>query len=284
MLREALELHQAGLCVVPLLERSKRPALASWKPYQRRRPESEELVRWFARGDRNLAVVCGQVSGRPGQSLAVLDFDRPGFETWAAEHAEIVEDTWLSASGREGGRHVWLLVPGGTPGATFGYGEVKAEGGYIVAPPSQHPGGRRYRWLQRGGRIAAVGDLSILGLETARAQIGYRTQWQAPNAFCAANQRKQRGGLRVSATPERLLIMALQRVAYGTRNSMGFWLAVQLRDNGYDRAAATNVMLRYQAAVAGWGEHAYTVAEALRTLRSAFSRPAREPWAEGSPG
>ena len=280
MLQEAMDLLEAGLCVIPLRERSKRPALASWKPYQESRPDAQDLHRWFASGGRNLAVVCGEVSGPPGLGLAVLDFDRPGFETWAEEHREIVKDTWISATGRRDGRHVWLLVPSGTNSSTFDDGEVKAEGGYIVAPPSLHPGGRRYRWLQRGCQMATVGDLSILGLEIAHpgreGQGGLREG--DPRGLDAWESSGVRDRAGKGASPERLLGMALQRASYGSRNSVGFWLALQLRDNGWDEASAANIMLRYQAAVTDLGEHANSVAEALQTLRSAYNHPPREPW------
>ena len=280
MLQEAMDLLEAGLCVIPLRERSKRPALASWKPYQKSRPDAQDLQRWFASGDRNLAVVCGEVSGPPGLGLAVLDFDRPGFETWAAEHSEIAEDTWISATGREDGRHVWLLVPAGTSGSQFGWGEIKGDGGYIVAPPSLHPGGRRYRWLQRGRQMATVGDLSILGLGIAHPGRGGQGGLREGDSrsLAAREHRELRDLAGNGASPEHLLGMALQRASFGNRNRVGFWLAVQLRDNGYDQVAATNVILSYQAAVAGLGEHAYTVTEALHTLQSAYSHPVREPW------
>jgi hypothetical protein len=279
MLQEALELHQAGFCVIPLLERSKKPALVSWKQYQRRRPGLVELHGWFAYGNRNLAVVCGPVSAPRGLSLAVLDFDRPGFEAWAEEHSEIVDSTWISATGRAGGRHVWLLVPSGAASAQFGCGEIKAEGGYIVAPPSLHPCGRRYRWLQHSGRIAAAGDLSILGVKVARLSTGSPIQARGPEGWCAPPQDRRKAEASVNGMCERLLAIALQRVAYGRRNATGFWLAAQLRDNGCGQASATNVMLRYQVTVAEMGDHGYTVGEALRTLDSAYSRPARQPWA-----
>jgi len=269
----ALDLQAAGLCVIPLWPRSKRPALPTWRPYQTRRPEPAELRSWFARPGRNLAVVCGQVSAPAGLSLAVLDFDRPGFDAWAAEHPDIAENTWISATGREGGRHVWLLAPGQVRSTAFDYGEIKAEGGYIVAPPSIHPNGLPYRWLRRQGQILIVEDLRTLGLGVEQP----KRQPAIPHAAAAAPG-EDKSPLDNGATPERLLGMALQRVGPGKRNIVGFWLAAQLRDNGYARAWATSIMLSYQSAVAALGDHPYTEAEALRTLASAYSTPPREPW------
>jgi len=280
MLQEAMDLLEAGLCVIPLRERSKRPVLARWKPYQSRRPGPEDLKRWFAHGDRNLAVVCGQVSGPPGLSLAVLDFDRPGFEAWAAEYSEIVEQTWITATGRDGGRHVWLVVPDRVGSSAFDHGEVKAEGGYVVAPPSLHPNGRRYRWLNRPDGIANIGTLGVVGLEIAQLRRELRTRAKdgASDTPEAPELSVPDANAHVGATPEHLLAVAQQGASSGTRNRVGFWLAVQMRDNGYDRNSAANVMLCYQVRVANQGNHAYTVTEALRTLESAYRRPPREPW------
>jgi len=270
MLQAALDLQAAGLCVIPLGERSKRPAVA-WKLYQTRRPCMIELRRWFV-CPRNLAVVCGQVSGPQGLSLAVLDFDRPGFDGWAAEYPDVVENTWISATGRDKGRHVWLLVPGQVRSVTFDYGEVKAEGGYVVAPPSIHPNGKPYRWLRRQGEILVVEDPRALGLGMREHPTAQR------NPMVSELSVKDGSPLGNGATPERLLDMALRRAVYGTRNSVGFWLAAQLRDNGYPMAWAQEIMLSYQAAMATLGDHAYTEVEALRTLESAYSTPPREPW------
>lgn len=64
----------AGLCVLPAVRKgdAKRVALASWKPYQTRLPNDDELVSWFGDGrGESLCVVCGAVSGH----LEMIDFD-----------------------------------------------------------------------------------------------------------------------------------------------------------------------------------------------------------------
>jgi hypothetical protein len=230
-----------------------------------------------------MAVVCGQVSAPQGLSLVVLDFDLPGFETWSTAYQEIAESTWISATGRDGGRHVWLLVPRDLGCSTFAYGDIKAEGGYIVAPPSRHPGGNRYRWLNRPAGLAAVGDLCVLGLCRAESRGAQRQDGCLEAEYSPVGRPPQEVlALADGGTPvERLVSRALQQVKPGTRNTWGFWLALQLRDNGCDRSSAEQAMLRYQEAVGGTGDHEYSATEALRTLHSAYSRPAREPWPIG---
>ncbi len=72
-----------------------------------------------------------------------------------------------------------------------------------------------------------------------------------------------------------LLDKALSRAAQGNRNQTGLWLACQLRDNGYTEGEAEGVMLDYASQVHGNGTEPYTRLEAISTLKSAFSKPAR---------
>ena len=72
-----------------------------------------------------------------------------------------------------------------------------------------------------------------------------------------------------------LLDKALGKAAQGSRNETGLWLACQLRDSGCTEAEAEDVMLDYANRVHGNGTEPYTRAEAIATLKSAFSKPAR---------
>jgi len=70
---------------------------------------------------------------------------------------------------------------------------------------------------------------------------------------------------------------ALARGVDGQRNKTGFWLACQLRDDGVSQSEAETVLRSYQAQVRGQGRGAYTLKEALDSLRSAYKsgpRPA----------
>ncbi len=62
ILLRALELANQGISVVPVAtDGSKRPGIPSWKEYQQRRPNTEELMRWFS--DAGLARNTGQITG-----------------------------------------------------------------------------------------------------------------------------------------------------------------------------------------------------------------------------
>lgn len=86
--------------------------------------------------------------------------------------------------------------------------------------------------------------------------------------------------------PERLIGGALVMAARGGRNNCGFWLACQLRDNGYsvsDAEAAMHVYRsRVQSTNAKGKREPYVETEMMASLRQAYSQPARDAW-EGEP-
>ena len=159
----ANELHEHGLGVIPLAVKSKRPALSAWAEFQRRRADASERFAWFGEHpERNLAVVTGWISGNgDGLSLVVLDFDQPGaYEQFARANLDLVRNTWIVRT--KAGHHVYLRVPGKVKTGKMPGGDVKGEGGYVVAPPSIHPDGPAYTWANRPAEIAVVDDLAAL--------------------------------------------------------------------------------------------------------------------------
>lgn len=143
----ALDYLARGWSVVPIRARDKRPAIA-WQVYQQRRAAERDVRAWFARWpDANIGIVTGAVSG-----LVVVDVDpgHGGDQSLASlerEHGPLPRTVEAVSGG--GGRHVYFAHPGGhvhnkvalAPGI-----DVRGDGGLIVAPPSVHPGGARYRW------------------------------------------------------------------------------------------------------------------------------------------
>jgi hypothetical protein len=84
---------------------------------------------------------------------------------------------------------------------------------------------------------------------------------------------------------EEILTKFLARERNGAgRNATGLELACQLRDNHYTQDETNRVLLRYAHAVKSTNTKGrlepYTDAEALATVRSAFSRPPRSPWVQ----
>jgi hypothetical protein len=143
----ALDFLNRGWSVIPIRERAKRPAVP-WKIYQSKCVSEETLHEWFRRSpDRNVGIVTGALS-----RLVVLDVDprhdgKESLRKLEREHGSL-PDTVESITGG-GGRHLYFSHPGGVvrnrtniePGI-----DLRGDGGCIVAPPSVHPSGKRYRW------------------------------------------------------------------------------------------------------------------------------------------
>ena len=158
--RIANEMLQAGLgylargwSVMATLQQSKK-RMRMWKKWQRRRATPRELRADFAAevGEPNVAIVCGEVSG-----LAVLDPD--GREAEAFIERLNLPTTLTVQSVR--GRHRYfhhtgpldsrsLRLPGGD-----GI-ELRADGEYILAPPSVHPSGLVYRFEDPEAPVAEL--------------------------------------------------------------------------------------------------------------------------------
>ena len=135
-----------GFSVIPLRPKKKEPAISSWTPYRHRKPTGKELKRWFENTDNNIGIVCGPISG----NLAVPDYDQPGAMQWAID--QNFPRTAQVKTGKPEGYHQ-LFQTDGRPLSNFQNRsdmpgiDFRAEGGYVVAPPSIHPNGTVYKWV-----------------------------------------------------------------------------------------------------------------------------------------
>jgi hypothetical protein len=113
-----------------------------------------QIERWWAiHPDANIGVAMGRRSG-----IAALDIDprnggEDGLDTLIDQHGALPETVQSRTGG--GGDHYLFAYPAELPpDVTFKSGkvaevsgvDVKADGGYIVAPPSVHASGRPYAW------------------------------------------------------------------------------------------------------------------------------------------
>lgn len=148
----ALDYLARGWSVIPVREKAKRPA-GPWKAYQEKYVSEKTLREWYSRSPGyNVAIVTGKLS-----ALVVVDVDpRHGgtesLDELEREHGPL-PDTMEAITGG-GGRHLYFSHPGGevhnrtnlAPGI-----DLRGDGGCIVAPPSVHPSGKRYRWVKERG-------------------------------------------------------------------------------------------------------------------------------------
>lgn len=149
-----------GQAVIPIRWRSKRPALSEWEPYQSQLPSPEEILHWFPDRLHNLAIITGV------RGLAVIDFDSMDrfiyWKLWTVKKgypADYVAGvTYMVQSAR--GMHVYIRLPHDERNRALEGIDVKAKGGYVLAPPSIHPSGVPYRAVNPGAPIVQVEALS----------------------------------------------------------------------------------------------------------------------------
>lgn len=141
----ALGYYDRGWCVIPLIYGSKRAEVA-WKQYQRERPTRWQVEQWFCDcEDHNIGVITGKVS----DGLVILVFNQKEDFKPFFDGDDILGKTPVAMSRR--GPHVYLKTGEAIKSHIYAGGrfEVKGEGTYVVAPPSIHPSGKQYQWLNR---------------------------------------------------------------------------------------------------------------------------------------
>jgi len=134
--------------VHPLRPGDKRPILQNWP--EQATTDRAVITRWWQQNPKaNIGIATGN-------GLLVLDVDasHDGYETLEQlqDKYGILPDTPTVLTG-SGGRHIYFRLPeGGTvrnSAGKLGPGlDVRGDGGYVVAPPSTHPNGQRYEWLE----------------------------------------------------------------------------------------------------------------------------------------
>lgn len=149
-LSEALNLAEKGFAVFPLKPRQKVPATAHGCKDATR--DIEQIVSWWTeQPDCNIGIATGSTSG----GLVVIDVDNDklkgktgsaSLRTWEKTNGELPET--VSCITGSGGYHFYYRSPEhytNTVGIIPDV-DVRAEGGYVVAPPSVHPNGSLYEW------------------------------------------------------------------------------------------------------------------------------------------
>ena len=149
-----------GLSIVVASPRNKVP-LINWKAYQYDPPSSFEREAMFSfEHDLNIGVVCGIAS----DNLAIIDAEtKEAFkiQLQRCERAGIA-DTWIDETFRGG--HILTKTPVAVKPKSFkkeGF-EVRAQGQFVLLPPSTHPSGKVYRFINQPASIVRVPSLDAL--------------------------------------------------------------------------------------------------------------------------
>jgi hypothetical protein len=158
MLHAALQLAERGLAVFPCQPRDKKPATSHG--LKDATTDAGTIEKWWCQQPNyNIGVATGAVS-----RILVVDIDDLEAEAelrkLEAEYAALPA-TIESVTAR--GRHLFFQWPERAvrnsasrlaPGI-----DIRADGGYVVVPPSLHPSGRRYCWsVDSANALAAPPD------------------------------------------------------------------------------------------------------------------------------
>ncbi len=146
--------------VFPVIPGGKKPAIPrreGGRGFHDATTDTDQLRAWWRRWPQaNIGLPTGQSSG-----LVVLDVDaRPGgYGSLALLEAGREGLVTLEAGTAGGGAHLYFTWPGvelRNSARKLGPGlDIRAEGGYVVLPPSQRPEGA-YTWCEGSGKPAAM--------------------------------------------------------------------------------------------------------------------------------
>ena len=126
----------------------KKPSIQSWDQYKTTPATREEIQQWI--DDKlftNIGVICGHVSN----DIVIIDIDDETIpELIGLKFDKIIESgAWVVQTGR--GYQIYMRHhgnPGGIKKPLKYKIEFRANNGYCVAPPSIHPNGKTYKFLE----------------------------------------------------------------------------------------------------------------------------------------
>lgn len=145
--------HNEGFSIIPLgvnnavEDREKKPSLDTWDKYKTTPATREELQQWLDQGlFKGIGVICGHVSN----DLVVLDIDDASIPELIGLNLDKIAQSgsWVVKTGK--GYHIYNRHhsnPGGVLKPSKYKIEFRANNGYCVAPPSPHPNGKTYQFM-----------------------------------------------------------------------------------------------------------------------------------------
>lgn len=221
--------------------------------------DHDQIRRWWTdRPDRNVAIATG------GQGIDVLDIDvRDGRTGYTAFHrlsaAGLLTGYSRVVSTPSGGMHVYFTASGtGSGSVPTALVDFKADGGYVLAPPSV-VAGRPYRL-----EVDLPGPHASLDWPAARQVLAPPSPQVAPGP---GNRR--RGPLGIDP-----LVRHVQRQdpASHNRNRALFWAACRAAEQGLDLRPLAEAGLSIGLTATEVGR---TLASAQRTVTGAQVAPGR---------
>ena len=149
VLAQANEYIDQGWSILPVKPSEKRPYITNWLQYQHTKATKEMADSWFTSlTGAGVGMVTGRISG-----VVVLDVESycsiPVDELLRRYPTQMISRTGT------GGYHLFYLYPNGVSKMAnrvgiFEGADIRADGGFIVLPPTRHPNGKLYGWVKKG--------------------------------------------------------------------------------------------------------------------------------------
>lgn len=145
----AIEYLESGWSVLPVRPEEKRPFMTNWLQYTHTRASRAVVENWF----RSLSGAgVGSVTGRVS-NMVVLDVESSC--PYRIEDLLRKYPTQMYSRTGSGGYHLFYQYPTSVTRVAnrvriFDGADLRADGGFIVLPPTMHPSGNRYEWVKRG--------------------------------------------------------------------------------------------------------------------------------------
>jgi len=272
LLAHALAYAARGWSILPVkYVNGHKSGAVRWKRFQTFRATEEVLRRWFEKNpDWQIGVICGAVSG----GLICRDFDAPGaYEAWAKAHGELAATLPTVRTGR--GWHVYFRARD-LRFRALADGEYRGEKHFVVLPPSRHPNGARYAWTVPlpEGELPMLSPIEagLLPKEEPKPEPQADPEAQAPGADrpdrpdCPDPPKNLWPPTGLTQRTFRFCQIGAQD---GHRNSELFAAACDMASKGIAPQEAEQRLL----AGCRRCRPPYPEAEALPTIRSAYSKP-----------
>jgi len=161
LLEAALEYHDMGFPVIPIKQTDKKPFI-KWEEYQKRLSTIEEINSWWTKWPHAMiGIVTGTIS-----NLFIADLDRYKKEFDEEIAFQCFPDSLVTPTSisPQKGEHLYFSLPigfklGGRSDKKIAI-DFRAEGNYIIAPPSYNGTGKPYEWVHSifDTPLAAVPD------------------------------------------------------------------------------------------------------------------------------
>lgn len=171
----AMEYVDSGWSVLPVRPEEKRPYMTNWLQYTKTRATKDMVDNWLrSLSGAGIGAVTGRIS-----NMVVLDVEHNC--PYKIEDLLDKYPTQMVARSGSGGYHLYYQYPTNVTSVSnrvriFEGADLRADGGFIVLPPTRHQNGNRYEWVKRGPLGAFPMALLDLRSESTSSGEGWITE------------------------------------------------------------------------------------------------------------